>query len=60
MIAELRALDRSEKHYRKWKKELVQMKSFTGSTWNLPRGTTPEDTVAQGSLEDFASGDGSK
>ncbi len=41
MDAALRALDRSGKPCRRWVKGSLQLKSFTGVAWELPRWVRP-------------------
>lgn len=40
--AGLRALDRSGKPCRKWERKGLQLKSFTGTLWNMSRWRAPE------------------
>jgi hypothetical protein len=46
--AGLRALDRSGKPCRKWEKRAFEVKSFTGTVWQLPTWRAPKkDTLAE-------------
>lgn len=58
--AGLRALDRSGKPCRKWKKGGFTVKSFTGVVWELPRWTAPPRPKPEAKSEESASGDSSK
>lgn len=40
--AGLRALDRSGKPCRRWERKGLQLKSFTGTLWNMPSWRAPE------------------
>lgn len=40
--AGLRALDRSGKPCRRWERKGLQLKSFTGTVWNMPSWRAPE------------------
>ncbi|TAQ88081.1 hypothetical protein B7494_g3623 [Chlorociboria aeruginascens] len=58
--AGLRALDRSGKPCRKWKKGEFTLKSFTGVVWGIPRWTAPPKVQVNGVSEDSTSGSSGK
>lgn len=58
--AGLRALDRSGAPCRKWQKGGFSIKSFTGTTWEIPRWRAPPKVTINGQSEGSASGSSSK
>lgn len=58
--AGLRALDRSGTPCRKWQKGSFQVKSFTGTVWEIPRWRAPPKAAANGTSGGSASGSSSK
>lgn len=49
--AGLRALDRSGPPCRKWQKGGFRIKSFTGTTWEIPRWRAPPKVIINGQSE---------
>ncbi|OBT70457.1 hypothetical protein VE03_00014 [Pseudogymnoascus sp. 23342-1-I1] len=57
--AGLRALDRSGAPCRKWARGGFAIKSFTGTTWEIPRWRAPPKATVAGGVDGDAKGDGS-
>jgi len=58
--AGLRALDRSGAPCRKWQKGSFKLKSFTGTTWEIPRWRAPPKVTINGQSEGSTSGSSGK
>lgn len=58
--AGLRALDRSGAPCRKWQKGGFQVKSFTGTIWEIPRWRAPPKLTINGQSEGSTSGSSAK
>jgi len=55
--ANLRALDRSGKPCRKWERKGLQLKSFTGTVWNMSSWRAPKkDDIFPGDVQSDSNG----